>query len=580
LKSINLTLLFKLIYYVRPYKTVFVLTVFVSVLFGLISTLRPILIQHAFDNYIVYSNSKGFLHIIFLIFLCILIEALLQFIFIYKSNYLAQTIIKEIRLTAFSKIINLPVKYFDTSPTGQLITRVVSDMEAISSVFSQGILVVFGDLFKMLLVLSFMFYVSWRLTLISLIFLPILIIATILFQKYMKHAFIDVRKYISKINVFVYEHIIGMSIVQVFGKENETFKKFKLLNGLHRDSHVKTVLYFSIFLPIVDVCSAIAMGLIVWYGALNIIYGGTVTVGEIIAFILFINMLFRPLRAIADRFNVLQMGVVAAARVFDVIEEPDQSVNSNISYFHDQLNTGTIHFNNVSFSYKKGEDVLKSISFSIDPNKTLAIIGPTGSGKTTIINLIMKWYQIDTGSISINNINVDEIPDAVLRRNIGVVLQDTFFLADTLMNNIKFFNNISDEEVYTAVKKIGLEEFINKFPNKYNYFIGERGGGLSEGEKQLIAFVRTYLLSPSYLILDEATSSMDPVTESMIQKSIKNITNNRTSIIIAHRLSTIQHVDKIILLEKGHIVEVGNHKELIKLNGKYANYYYQQFVNE
>ncbi len=564
----------------RPYKTVFVFTISVSVLFGIISTLRPILIQHAFDNYIIYSNSKGFLHIILIIFVFILTEAFLQFIFIYQSNYLAQKIIKEIRLKVFSKIINLPVRYFDNSSTGKLITRVVSDMEAISSVFSQGLLVIFGDLFKMLLVLSFMLYVSWRLTVISLIFLPILIIATILFQKYMKHAFIDVRKYISKINVFVYEHIVGMSIVQVFGKENETFKKFKLLNAHHRDAHVKTVLYFSIFLPIVDVCSAIAMGLIVWYGALNIIYGGTVTVGEIIAFILFINMLFRPLRAIADRFNVLQMGVVAAARVFDVLEEPNPSIKNNKSYLHEKLPTGTINFNKVVFSYKKGEDVLKSISFSIDPNKTLAIVGPTGSGKTTIINLIMKWYQIDTGCISINNTNIDSIPIAVLRRNIGVVLQDTFFLADTLMNNIKFFNNISDKDVYDAVQKIGLEEFINKFPNKYNYFIGERGVGLSEGEKQLISFLRTYLLNPSYLILDEATSSMDPITESMIQKSIKNLTRNRTSIIIAHRLSTIQHVDKIIVLDQGHIAEEGTHKELIQLNGKYANYYYQQFVNE
>ncbi len=580
MKSFDLKLLFKLIHYVKPYKTLFVFTIFVSVLFGIISTLRPILIQHAFDNYIVYNNSQGFLKIVVVIFLCILVEAFLQFIFIYRSNYIAQTIIKELRLQAFSKIIKLPVRYFDTSPTGQLITRVVSDMEAISAVFSQGLLVIFGDIFKMLLVLSFMFFISWRLTLISLICFPFLIIATILFQNYMKYAFIDVRKYLSKINVFVYEHLVGMSIVQVFSQESETFKKFKSLNIKHRDSHVKTVLYFSIFLPIVDVCSAIAMGLIVWYGALNILSEGTVTVGEIIAFILFVNMLFRPLRAIADRFNVLQMGVIAAARVFEVIELPNQVIFNNSSSSPKRIPSSSISFNNVVFSYKKGEDVLNKISFSIDTNKTLAIIGPTGSGKTTIINLIMKWYEIDEGFISINNNNINEIPVSVLRNNIGVVLQDTFFLADTLMNNIKFFNNISNKEVYDAVKKIGLKEFINKFPKKYDYIIGERGAGLSEGEKQLISFLRTYLLNPSYLILDEATSSLDPITESLIQKSIKTLTHNRTSVIIAHRLSTIQHVDKIIVLEKGYIIESGSHDELMKINGKYANYYYQQFIND
>tara|TARA_B100000674_G_C37847568_1_gene918380 strand:- start:24 stop:1214 length:1191 start_codon:yes stop_codon:yes gene_type:complete len=394
----------------------------------------------------------------------------------------------------------------------------------------------------------------------------------------MQKAFIDVRKYISKINVFVYEHIIGVSIVQIFGREKVVFNRFNKLNTLHRDAHIKTVLYFSIFLPIVDVCSAIAMGLLVWYGALQTVINSTVTVGEIIAFILFINMLFRPLRGIADRFNILQMGMVAAHRVFEITENELNIEKNHNDKLIEKLVSGSIVFSNVSFSYKIDEPVLKNIDFEINKSRTLAIIGPTGSGKTTIINLLMKWYDLSNGHIYVSGKDIKTIPINTLRQNIGIVLQDTFFLADTLMNNIKFFNNISDNDVYKAVHDIGLQDFIDKFPGKYNYCVSERGAGLSEGEKQLISFLRTYLLNPSYLILDEATSSLDPRTEFLIQKSIKKITQKRTSIIIAHRLSTIKYVDKIIVLENGKIIESGNHHELMNLNGKYANYYFQQFI--
>ena len=578
MKVFDFKLLLQLLQYVKPYKKIFIGTIIVSVFFGVLSILRPLLIQYAFDNYILNYHPTGLLHIMACIFGLLLLEAFFQFIFIYQSNYVSQKIINDIRSEVFQKIISFKMHYFDKTPTGQLITRVISDIESISSVFSQGLLVVFGDFFKMFLIILCMFWMNWRLACISLLFLPFLVISTMLFQKYMKIAFIDVRKYISQINMFVYEHIIGMNIVQVFGKERQVFDKFKKLNGLHRDAHIKTVLYFSIFLPIVDVFSAVAMGLVVWYGATQSVLNDTVTVGEIIAFILFINMLFRPLRGIADRLNILQMGIVAANRVFDILDSDSESEEYSDNYINNKIPVSNIVFRDVSFSYKVDEPVLKNLNFTIKKNKTLAIVGSTGSGKTTIINLIMKWYHLRNGSILINDKNISEIPINVLRYNIGVVLQDNLFLSDTLMNNIKFFNNVSDQDVFLAVRSIGLEGFINKFPGKYNYHVGERGSGLSEGEKQLISFLRTYLVNPSYLILDEATSSMDPFTEDLIQKSIQSLTQNRTSIIIAHRISTIKYADQIIVLEKGVLIESGSHEDLIKLNGKYANYYYQQFL--
>jgi len=578
LKVFDFTLLIQLLKYVKPYKAIFIGTILVSVFFGFLSIVRPLLIQYAFDYYILNYNAAGLLYIMGCIFMLLLLEAFFQFIFIYRSNYVSQKIIHDIRSEVFQKVISFKMHYFDKTPTGQLITRVISDMESISSIFSQGLLVVFGDFFKMFLIILCMFWMNWRLACISLLFLPFLVLSTIVFQKYMKKAFIDVRKYIAQINMFVYEHIIGMNIVQVFGKESKVFDKFKQLNGLHRDAHIKTVLYFSVFLPIVDVFSAVAMGFVVWYGAIQAVLNDTVTVGEIIAFILFINMLFRPLRGIADRLNILQMGIVAAHRVFDILDSDTELEVHDNEYANTKMPISSIVFQDVCFSYKVGEPVLKNLNFTIKKNETLAIVGPTGSGKTTIINLIMKWYHFSNGNILIDDKNISEIPVNVLRHNIGVVLQENLFLSDTLMNNIKFFNNVSDQDVFLAVKRIGLDDFINKFPGQYNYHVGERGSGLSEGEKQLISFLRTYLINPSYLILDEATSSMDPSTEALIQKSIQNLTQNRTSIIIAHRLSTIKYADKIIVLENGVLIESGSHDDLIKLNGKYANYYYQQFL--
>ena len=423
-----------------------------------------------------------------------------------------------------------------------------------------------------------MFLSNWKLALVCIIFLPILLYATSVFQKYMQRAFIDVRKYISQINVFVHERLMGMNLVQVFARENLELKSFQRINTKHKDAHIRTVLYFSIFLPIVDVFSAIAMGVLVWFGAVQAISNDSVSIGQIIAFILYINMLFRPLRSMADKFNVLQMGIVASSRVFKILDNSiDIDIEDSDSRNYSSI-SGGLHFKNVCFAYNRSEDVLKNISFNLPPNQSLAIIGPTGSGKTTIINLLMKWYNFNKGDIYIGDNSIKSISAMTLRKNIGVVLQNDFFLSDTLMNNIKFFNNVTDNQVFEAVNQIGLTDFINKFPDKYNYHIGERGSKLSSGEKQLISFLRVFLLNPKYIILDEATSSMDPITENLLQKAIKNITKRRTAIVIAHRLSTIQHSDKIIVLNKGEIVESGSHDELIKLNGLYNSYYKQQFI--
>jgi ATP-binding cassette subfamily B multidrug efflux pump len=574
-------LLFKLLQYIKPYRYIFYTTIFISISFGFLSTLRPLLIQFTFDNYILKYDKIGLLNIISIIFIFLFFEAFLQFVFVYRSNYLGQKIIKDIRLALFSKIMSLKVSFFDKTPTGQLITRVVSDMEAVSSIFSQGLLVIFGDIFKMAIILLCMFISNWQLAIVSVLCLPILLYATSLFQKYMKLAFIDVRKYISQMNVFVHERLVGMNIIQVFGREKKELDAFKKINAHHRDANIKTVLYFSIFLPIVDVFSAISMGLVVWYGAIQILTSSDVSIGQIIAFILFINMLFRPLRSMADKFNILQMGIVAASRVFKILDQDNIDIlELNHTQTTSKVIGGVLEFRHVNFSYNTGEKVLSDLSFILQHNETLAIIGPTGSGKTTIINLLMKWYDINKGDIYIGGNHISNISNYDLRKNIGIVLQDTFFLSDTLMNNIKFFNDISDDEVFNAVRDVGLINFIDKFPGQYNYHVGERGSKLSEGEKQLVSFLRVYLLNPAYIILDEATSSMDPLTEGLIQKSIKNITKKRTSIIIAHRLSTIKDADRIIVLNQGQIVESGSHKELLELNGEYSHYYQQQFISK
>jgi len=588
----------KSLVFIRPYLAVVLLTVLSSVLFSLFSAARPILIQLAVDKYIspssnsvdslttFFINNLNFSFSLFMlmIFIFLIIESVFQFFFIYKSNHISQLVIKDIRSDLFKKVLNFKISYFDNNPIGRTVTRVISDIEAIGAMFSQGILSVFGDLFKIIIIILWMLFSNWKLALLGLSFFPVLIFSTMVFQRLMKKTFEKIRTSISKLNVFVYEHITGMHIVKIFNQEIQELDKFKKINKEYTSNNIDSVLYFSIFLPVIDIFSAISMGLIVWFGGVIIIDDlnsinniVNTSLGQIISFILLINMLFRPLRSLADKFNTLQMGTVAASRVFKLINK--NNINEQSTGVTDvKLYKGDILFKNLSFSYKSGEIVLEEVNLNIESGKTIAIVGPTGSGKTTLINLITRFYAIKNDKIFIGNTDINKLDLNVLRNNIGLILQDTFLFSDTIYNNITFYHKKSKEEINELLKKMGLISFINSFPDGLDHQIGERGVFLSMGQRQLISFIRTYVSSVPILILDEATSSMDSDTEILIKKAINFLTRNKTSIIIAHRLSTIKNADKIIFLKEGRVMEKGTHEELIKLKGLYWNYYKTQLV--
>ncbi|MBH75828.1 MAG: antibiotic ABC transporter ATP-binding protein [Flavobacteriales bacterium] len=588
----------KSLVFIRPYLVVVLLTVLSSVLFSLFSAARPILIQLAVDKYIspnsnsvdsltgLLINNLNFSFSLFMlmIFIFLIIESVFQFFFIYKSNHISQLVIKDIRSDLFKKILNFKISYFDSNPIGRTVTRVISDIEAIGAMFSQGILSVFGDLFKIIIIVLWMLFSNWKLALLGLSFFPLLIFSTMVFQRLMKKTFEEIRTSISKLNVFVYEHITGMHIVKMFNQEHQELKKFKKINKQYTLNNIDSVLYFSIFLPVIDIFSAVSMGLIVWFGGviimddLNSINNiANTSLGQIISFILLINMLFRPLRSLADKFNTLQMGTVAASRVFKLINKKNMHEQS-LGVNDIELYKGDILFKDLSFSYKLGEIVLDDVNLEIKSGETIAIVGPTGSGKTTLINLITRFYTIKNGNIFIGNTDINKLELNTLRNNIGLILQDTFLFSDTIYNNITFYNKKSKEEINELIQKMGLMCFINSFPDGLDHQIGERGIFLSMGQRQLISFIRTYVSSAPILILDEATSSMDSETESLIKKAINFLTRNKTSIIIAHRLSTIKNADKIIFLKEGRVMEKGTHEELIKLKGFYWNYYKTQLV--
>ena len=579
MKAFDTHLFKRILQYTKPYQWRFNGVVIWAISLSIFAALRPYLLKETVDGYIQTQDKQGLLFYIILMGIALFLEVVSQFYFVYWANWLGQDIVKDIRVKLFDHMLRFKMKYYDNSPVGQLVTRSVSDIEAIARIFSQGLFMIISDLMKMIVVLIFMFFMNWKLTWIVILAMPLLLYATRIFQLKMKVAFEEVRTQIANLNTFVQERVTGMKIVQLFTREEVEFQKFKVINDKHNKAWIKTVWYNSIFFPIADIISSLTLGFIVWYGGIGIIGGdSTTTFGDFFAYTMLISMLFNPLRQIADKFNELQMGMIAANRVFAILDIQDQvQQNGTVQAPHFK---GALSFKNVHFSYIEGEEVIKGIDLEIQPGQTVAIVGSTGAGKSTIINLLNRFYEIQEGSICIDEQDIKRFELQSLRKQIAVVLQDVFLFADTIMNNIMLDNpTITREDVIEAAKKIGVHDFILTLPNGYDYNVKERGVMLSSGQRQLIAFLRAYVSNPSILILDEATSSIDTYSEELIQEATLKITKGRTSIVIAHRLATVVNADKIIVMDKGLIVEQGKHSDLLQLeNGYYKNLYDSQFV--
>ena len=594
----------KLLVYAKPHQGKLFFVCFWAVFLAIISAFRPFLLNFTIDNYLIevkketnviqqyfeglmlsifpgndnFSNLKI---LVVIMFVALLLEAISQFYFSYIANWLGQDVIKDLRNKLYDHITSFKMKYFDNEPVGKLVTRSVSDIESIASIFSQGLFMIISDVLKMIIVIIFMLIVNWKITGIVLVIMPIILLATNIFNRKMKVAFNEVRNEVANLNTFVQERLTGMKIVQLFNREAIELEKFKEINQKHNKAWLKNILYNSIFFPIADIISNISIGLVVYFGALWIINGDADTsIGQLVAFNMYISMLYNPLRQIADKFNVMQMGIIAADRVFEILEkEENVQDNGTVEATHFK---GLIQLKDVRFSYIKNEEVLKGINLEVQPGETIAIVGSTGAGKSTIINLLNRFYEINSGEISIDNRNINEYTLESLRKQIAIVLQDVFLFADTIYHNITLHNEaITREDVITAAKKIGVHDFIMSLPEGYDYNVKERGVMLSSGQRQLIAFLRAYVSNPSILILDEATSSIDTHSEELIQKATETITKDRTSIVIAHRLATVINASKIIVMDKGQIVEFGKHSELVnKPNGYYKKLYDSQFAVE
>ena len=577
-KVLDLTLLFRVIAFAKPYKKQFIIATVSAILLSFLGPIRPMLINYAIDNFIIISDPENLLKITVLLIALLFCEGFIQFFYIYLSTWIGQNVILDLRKKIFKHIVSLKMSYFDKTPIGTLVTRAVSDIETIADIFSQGLLVIIAELLKLVIVIFFMFYTDWRLSIIALLTIPVLLVATAWFKRNIKASFQAVRDKVSSINSFVQEHIVGMNIVQIFNREKAEFEKFKQINSEHRDAHLRSIFYYAVFFPVVEVLSAVSIGLVVWYGGEGIISGKDITIGEIIAFILFIQMMFRPIRQLADRFNVLQMGIVGSERVFRVLDTDDK-INDEGKIEVADLN-GEISFENVWFRYKKDQWILKNLNFNIESGKFLALVGHTGAGKSSIIRILNRFYEIEKGKIKIDNISIDDLTLNSLRDNIALVQQEVFLFSDSILNNISLYQeNILKSDIIKASKEIGVHDFIMSLPNGFDYVVGERGVTLSSGQRQLIAFLRVYIRNPKILILDEATASIDSSTEALLQNALVKLSKNRTTIVIAHRLSTIVNADKILLLDEGAILEQGNHKSLLDLKGEYFKMYENQVKN-
>lgn len=570
----------KIMVYSKPYKGYYYLVMLSAILLSAFSTLTPYLLKVAVDDYITPRLYDGLLLFILVMLGTLLLEVIFQYIFVFYANWLGQMIVRDLRGTLFQKLIGFKIAYFDTTAVGRLVTRSVNDIETIASIFSQGLFMIIADFIKMGLVIIVMLWMNWELSLIVFSVLPIILYATRVFQRSMKKAFEDVRKEIANLNTFVQERISGIKIVQLFGREAIEQETFNAINHRHKKAWLKTVWFNSIFFPVAEISTSVTIGLLVWYGGFRSIAGIEVSLGTLFLFIQLAQMLFRPLRQIADKFNTLQMGMVAAGRVFDIIAT--QSNIEDKGQFTPKQVEGKISIEKLHFSYLPNEDVLKGIDLEVQPGETIAIVGATGAGKSTLINLISRFYEFNRGDIKIDGHSIRDFSLHNLRSHVALVMQDVFLFADTIFNNITLFNaEISREAVIQAAKDIGVHKFIKSLPKGYDYNVQERGVMLSSGQRQLIAFLRAYLSKPTILVLDEATSSVDSFTEELIQKATDRITKEKTSIVIAHRLATIKNADRIVVMEKGKIVEIGSHDELLEItDGAYQKLHQLQFNEE
>ena len=565
----------QLFVFVKPYRGQFIGLVLLTIGLGVVAPIRPILVQRTIDQDIATGDAEGLYFMLLLLVGFAVVQTIVQYLHTWLSGWLGQYIIRDIRIQLFNHLTRLRLKFFDNTPIGRLVTRNVSDIETLNDVFSQGIAAMIGDLLQIIFLLGAMFYIDWRLTLVTLATLPLLIFSTYVFKEKIKSSFTDVRNAVSNLNTYVQEHITGMNIVQIFGAEKREFKRFKEINNEHKQANLRSVMYYSIYFPVAEVIQAAGIGLVVWVGARNVLQG-TVQFGELVAFIMFIQMFFRPIRMIADRFNTLQLGIVSASRVLSLLESDEHIPNEGTD--KPEALKGDVVFDKVWFAYKERDYVLKDINFTVEGGKTIALVGATGAGKSSIINLLSRFYEINRGTITIDGKNLNDYDLGALRRHIGVVLQDVFLFSDTIRYNITLGNpDITDEQIWQAADLVGARKFIERLPGQLDYNVQERGSTLSVGQRQLISFVRAMVYQPDILVLDEATSSVDTETEEMIQAAIDKMMKGRTSIVIAHRLSTIQSADKILVLDKGEIKEEGSHDELLRQGGYYAQLHQMQF---
>ena len=574
----DLHLLRRVFKYTVPYKRKFWGSVVLAIVLAVITPVRPMLIQLTVNEYILKEMPKMLVMITMIQIGFIFFETGIRFLFSYITAILGQSVVKDMRVDTYSKILSLNLSQFDKTPIGTLTTRTINDIESVNDIFSDGLVPIIADLLSIFCVLTYMFYSDWQLTLISLIPFPIIIIATYYFKESINKSFHQVRNAVAALNAFVQEHLTGMFVVQAFAAEKNEFEKFKRINKEHRNANIKAIFAYSVFFPIVEIVLALSIGLVVWWTAQEALHMHQSRQGTVIAFILCLNLLFRPLRMLADKFNVLQMGVIASERVFKVLDNPDVTpVPSAVAYAPLRVN-GKVEFKNVSFSYVPGRSVLNNISFLAEPGQTVALVGHTGSGKSTIVSLLTKLYPIENGSIKIDDVSIDDFDISALRNNVGIVLQDVFLFSGSILDNITLRNpDISLEQVEKAAKLIDMHDFIMRLPGGYNYKVGERGATLSLGQRQLLSFIRALLYNPSILILDEATSSVDTETELLIQNAIDTLISGRTSIVIAHRLSTIRKAHKIIVLDNGNLIEAGTHEQLLEAGGHYSKLYQMQF---